>query len=282
MENLENETVIEEGRIVKRLSNSDLDFIRKNYEKLTLKQIADVIKRPVKTVEATVKRLKLNLSVEERYLINAQTDLKNSIYWKDVKLQFNEQEQELFLNHWSSLIDQFKEVPHTEKLQIMDLIKVTVLMERSLKEEQQQTATVARIRSQIIEQRQKPLTEQDVTFIMQLERDATLAVQSQLSFGSRYQDLLKQKESILKNLKATREQRVKRLEDAKENFTAWIKNLMGDPELRYNLGLQMEKMRMAANIEENRLSKLHTYADGSVDQPLFNEETVGLVKDEGI
>ena len=79
---------------------------------------------------------------------------------------------------------------------------------------------------------------------------------------------------MLKDLKATREQRVKRLEDSKETFIGWVRNLMSDPETRHDMGIEMEKMRLAAYEEEKRLSEYHQYEDHTVDQPFLTPETV--------
>ena len=46
---------------------------------------------------------------------------------------------------------------------------------------------------------------------------------------------------MLKDLKATREQRIKRLEDSKETFVGWIKMLIDDPEFSRGLGVAMER-----------------------------------------
>ena len=79
---------------------------------------------------------------------------------------------------------------------------------------------------------------------------------------------------MLKDLKATREQRIKRLEDSKETFVGWIKMLIDDPEFSRGLGVAMEKMRMSSENEKARLSEYHQYEDGGIDQPFLTPETV--------
>ncbi len=51
-------------------------------------------------------------------------------------------------------------------------------------------------------------------------------------------------------MKATREQRVKRLEDSKQNFTSWMAYLVTNPDVASSYGLEMEKMRLAMEKEE--------------------------------
>jgi hypothetical protein len=82
---------------------------------------------------------------------------------------------------------------------------------------------------------------------------------------------------MLKDLKATREQRVKRLEDSKQTFVSWVQNLMTNPDVRQEIGIEMEKMRLSVNKERKRLSEWHQYEDKLVDQPFLTPDSV---KDE--
>ena len=79
---------------------------------------------------------------------------------------------------------------------------------------------------------------------------------------------------MLKDLKATREQRIKRLEDSKQTFIGWVRNLMSNPDVRRQIGTDMEKMRLAMDAEKNRLSEYHKYEDGNLDQPFLTPDTV--------
>ena len=79
---------------------------------------------------------------------------------------------------------------------------------------------------------------------------------------------------MLKDLKATREQRIKRLEDSKQTFIGWVRNLMSNPEVRREMGIEMEKMRLAADIEADRLTEYHKYEDGTIDQPFLTPDSV--------
>ena len=79
---------------------------------------------------------------------------------------------------------------------------------------------------------------------------------------------------MLREMKGTREQRIKRLEDSKQSFTSWVAALMQDPEKIKKYGIEMEKMRLAMKKEEQRLGAYHKYEDGIVDQPFLTPDTV--------
>ena len=56
-----------------------------------------------------------------------------------------------------------------------------------------------------------------------------------------------------------------------------MNSILNNSELRRELGLRMEKSRLAMDIEKARLSSYHKYVDGSLDKPILNHMTV----DEG-
>ena len=89
-----------------------------------------------------------------------------------------------------------------------------------------------------------------------------------------YRELQAKKSSMLKEMKATREQRVKRLEDSKQSFTSWLAFLVTNPDVARGYGTEMEKMRLAMDKQKERLSQYHKYQDDIVDQPFLTPDTV--------
>jgi hypothetical protein len=89
-----------------------------------------------------------------------------------------------------------------------------------------------------------------------------------------YVALQKQHESILKNLKATREQRVKNAEARRKSWVDMIKALE-EKEFREKEGTELALMQKAITKEKNRLSEYHQYSPDVVDRPILNHETVG-------
>ena len=130
---------------------------------------------------------------------------------------------------------------------------------------------------QITEEKGRPIEYQDRDYIFNLERQIAVARAAQEALGRDYKDLQVKKSAMLKDLKATREQRIKRLEDSKQTFISWVSNLMTNPDIRQEIGTEMEKMRLSINKEKERLSEWHQYEDKLVDQPFLTPDTV---KDE--
>jgi chromosome segregation ATPase len=124
------------------------------------------------------------------------------------------------------------------------------------------------------DERSKDKDQQDMDYIINLERQVASLRASQESLNRDYRELQTKKAAILREMKGTREQRIKRLEDSKQSFTSWVANLLQSPDLMKKYGIEMEKMRVAMKKEEERLSSFHKYEDGTIDQPLLSPDTV--------
>lgn len=255
-----------------RISKKEEAFIENNLESMNYRQLAKALDRDPASVEQFIKRkFKVGLSNEEE----AQYDLEDRPYWQNLREQFTDEELVLFKYHWGRIISQFKDdVIPTEEVQVVDLIKLDLLMNRSLKVNKDNMEQV-RVLDKLIEQeRSLGVDDQDRDHIFQLERQAASLKSSTEGLGKDYRDLQDKKNKMLKEMKATREQRVKRLEDSRQSFTGWIAYLMGNPEELRKYGIEMEKMRLAMENEKGRLSQLHKYEDGMVDRPFLSPEIV--------
>ena len=172
------------------------------------------------------------------------------------------------------MIGQFRDdVLPTEELQVLDTIKLEILMNRALKEQQKSMRDIEDLEDWVTKEKQVSIEDRDMDRIFNLERQIAVLRASQESLNKDYKDLQQKKGVMLRDLKATREQRIKKLEDSKQTFTGWIKKLVEDPIYTREIGLDMEKMRMAYQKEEARLSEYHQYEDGGLDQPFLTPET---------
>lgn len=255
-----------------RISNDEARYITQNAQRLSVDEIAAELERDPDSINSFIKRkLKLGLSREEE----AAYSLEDRPYWVELRQQFTEEELALFKYHWSRIIAQFKDdVFPTEELQVVDVIKLELLMNRCLKGNKENLDQISAFEAMIQEERAFDPDQQDRDRIMNLERQVSGLRAAQESLNRDYRDLQTKKSSMLKEMKGTREQRIKRLEDSKQSFTAWIVHLMQNPDVVHRYGIEMEKMRLAMAKEEERLSQFHKYEDGQVDQPFLTPDTV--------
>lgn len=259
-----------------RLSKKECDFIKKNYNRLSYEEIATYLERDTNSIRSFVeKKMGKNITFQEEREVKAEYDIKNRAYWKELKAQFSEDELEMFVFHWKRIIAQFKdEVYPTEEIQVVDMIKLEVLMNRILKEQQTLTINITQAENLLRNERLKEEGDRDVALITNLEVQLAGYRAAQSEVMDLYNNFLNKKKDILKELKGTRDQRVKNLENSKSTFIGWMTHILSDIELRKNLGIRMEKMRLATEAERLRLSEYHKYVNGELDQPLLSNDTV--------
>ena len=255
-----------------RFTKKEIKYIKENMADMSIEEIGAELDRDPASIQEHIKReFKVGLSVEEE----AAYQLEERPYWCELKEQFSKQELELFKYHWTRVISQFKDdVIPTEEIQVVDLIKLELLMNRCLKGNKSNMDQINAFQELIRDERALDPDQQDVDTIINLERQVASLRAAQESLNRDYRDLQTKKNSMLKEMKATREQRVKRYEDSKHSFTGWIIHLINNPELTKSYGLEMERMRLAMAKERERLGQFHQYEDGQVDQPFLTPDTV--------
>lgn len=255
-----------------RISKEEERIIGRLVDSLTVEDIALKLDRDVESVDHFIKRkFRIGLTNEEV----AAFSLESRPYWNELTGQFTNDELELFKYHWTRIIAQFKDdVFPTEELQVVDVIKLEILMNRCLKSNKDNLNEMNLIDNMLREERSKEKEDRDQDYLMNLERQMASLRASQESLNRDYRELQTKKAAILREMKGTREQRIKRLEDSKQSFTSWVAMLIQDPETVKRYGIEMEKMRLAMLKERERLSAFHKYEDGLVDQPFLTPDTV--------
>lgn len=222
----------------------------------------------------------MNISKDALITRQAELDIKKSSEWNEIEQQLSEDEKDVFLHHWRELVAQFNnDVTHTERLQIMDVIRNEILISRCLKRINRANQKIEDCHREYMKERSLDLSIQVPNKLVDLQRQSADELIAVGQYNKEYQELSKRKNETLKDIKGTREQRVKRLEESKETITGWITTIMTEPKMRDELGRWVEKFRIAQVVEYQRLGEYHTYEDGSIEQPILNNETI---KDDNI
>ncbi len=227
-----------------RLSNEEARYITENANSISVEDIAENLDRNPSMIENFLKKnLKMGLSEFEQ----AAYELEDRPYWIELEQQFTEDELELFKYHWSRIINQFKDdVFPTEELQVVDVIKLEMLMNRCLKQNKENIDQINAFEGLLQVERQAEPEHQDKEVIFNLDRQIASLRAAQESMN----------------------------EDSKQTFTGWVAHLMQNPAVTQQYGMEMEKMRLAMEQEKERLSVFHKYEDGQVDQPFLTPDTV--------
>lgn len=258
-----------------RLSKAEWDYIEKNCDKMTADQMAKNLGRDIEPVRLYLQKIGKTKNKKEAFEVQAEYDIKTKPFWKQLQGQFSKEELEMFLYHWKEIIAQFRrDVLATEELQIIDTIKLEVLMNRALREQQETITTINQLEEGIAIEDAKSVADRDKEYHFSLQRQVASLRSAKEALSRDYKELQTKKSAMFKDLKATREQRVQKLESNKTTFAGLINKLLQDPDFFEAQGREMELARMAARGAQKELSAYHTFADGKVDRILLNENSV--------
>lgn len=266
-------TVYKTGRWSNEEISQTKDYIEQG---LSYEQIEARINRPANTIKQMVEqKLMMNISDDAKLVIEVEYDIKNSPEWRELCKQIDIEEQNTFLHHWREIVAQFdNDVTHTEKLQIIDVVRTEILINRVLSKihEYNQMIETNKLLHKL--EMDKDFVERDPNQLIEFQKKIGDSMNAIGALNREYKDLCDRKSAILKEIKGTRDQRVKRIEESKETLTGFMAALISDIQLRSKLGLYMEKFRIAKDVEFERLSEYHTYEDGQVEQPLLSAESI--------
>lgn len=255
-----------------RISIVEQAYIKQHAHKKDPQQIADHINR---SAESVIKWMDKNISKaaieEEEDLAN----LKDRPYYSQLSAQFSKSELDLFQYHFKEMWNQFKDdVFHTEEMQVIDAIKLEILMNRVLSSQRSNQINIESLEEEVKAEKRLGRELQDRDHIMDVNRQIASLQSAQEVMSREYKEYQAKKIAIIKELKGTRDQRLKTIEDSKSSWPSLVKRLTTDPKYRAAVGKEMEIMRKARDIEIERLSKPIVYEDGQVDRPLLNSESV--------
>jgi hypothetical protein len=260
-----------------QLSLDEEQFIRENMLSMSIERIASSLNRSTAPIERYIEENQLARDPleksEEKILLQK---LHSKSFWGEIKKQFDTDtgELEYFENVWINLVKQFREdVLPAEELQIKQFITIDILINRSMKERKRHIAETEKLQKQVDKEYDKPEAERDIPKLANLETQLSFARNSIANYTNEYTKLLNEQQKISKDLKATREQRIKRIEDGKSSWVGLIR-MLEDEEVREREGREMQILSMATDKIKEKLFDYHQYADNSLDLPFLTPESV--------
>lgn len=260
-----------------QLSLEEEQYIRDNVNSTPIEEIANHLNRSTAPINRYIEENRLLASSKDES--NDRT-LKHKLYlknfWPEIERQFDADSGELeyFANVWINLMKQFREdVLPAEELQIKQFITIDILINRSMKERKRHIVETEKLQKQVDAEYDKPEDQRDIPKLANLETQLSFARNSIANYTNEYTKLLNEQQKISKDLKATREQRIKRIEDGKSSWAGLIR-MLEDEEIREKEGREMEILAISTKKYKQILSEYHQYADNNVDKPFLTPETV--------
>ena len=236
-------------------------------------QIAKTIDR---TTAIVASRRNRHTPVEKRATDNeCLARLHGKSMWIQIQKQLNKDELALFEEQWVALNDQFsiQGVLMTEEISMKDLIIMEILCNRNLIDRKRIADSIDFYQILLKQEQEKPFNDRDIEQ-MQSWRDTINGMRGATeSLTKDYKEYVQRKGAILKELKGTREQRLKTIENSEKDIFSLIK-ILDEPEMRRMEGEELMVLRLAVANQRKRLKDLYKYADGKYDRPLLRPEDI--------
>ena len=260
-----------------QLSLGEEQFIRENFPSMEIEEIAKSLNRSPAPIKRYITENQLVVSEDEKNNVESlKQKLHTKTFWSEIKRQFDDSTGELqyFEDTWVGLIKQFREdVLPAEELQIKQFITIDILINRSMKERKRHIAETDKLQRLVDKEYSKSENDRDIPRLANLETQLSFARNSIANYTNEYTKLLNEQQKISKDLKATREQRIKRIEDGKSSWAGLIR-MLEDEDIREKEGREMEILALATAKYKERLEGYHSYEDKKIDRPILTPESV--------
>lgn len=259
-----------------QLSLEEEKFIRDNIIVLSVEEIAENLNRNIDPINRYIKENSITASENAKDLEILKRKLHTKTFWSEITRQFDSDtgELEYFEDTWIGLIQQFREdVLPAEELQIKQFITIDILINRSMKERKRHIAETDKLQQLVDKEYEKPEDQRDIPKLANLETQLSFARNSIANYTNEYTKLLNEQQKISKDLKATREQRIKRIEDGKSSWIGLIR-MLEDETIREKEGREMEILSIATENNKKKLQDYHQYQDGIIDQPFLTPDSI--------
>ena len=163
----------------------------------------------------------------------------------------------------------------TDEIMMKDVIIEDILLHRALEEKRnilndikEQELELMRVKSMAVELR----NQQDTDSATNALRTIVQLRGAQEAYTKEINDIKKTKDGKFKDLKATRQERLKTVEEAGKNIFALIKHL-DEVKMRESEGRMTALVYESAKRKQHELEQNTVFADGEVDRPWMTPES---------
>jgi len=254
-----------------RLSKEEIQFIDSNLGSMSDKDIADKIDR---SVDAITQRR----SAAPQRTVNAEiqsyiTELHSKHFWVTIKKSLLDEEIGAFENSWASLYSQFvhQGVTATDEIMMKDVIIEDILLHRALEQKKNILEEIKENEKLLAEEREKDMDDRDTDFMTNALRTIVQLRGTSEAYTKEINEIKKTKDGKFKDLKATRNERLKTVEESGKNIFALIK-LLDEQKMRQTEGKMTGLVYEAAKTKEGQMKQNMVFADGDVDKVWLTPE----------
>lgn len=273
--------VVEKKSFRKKLIDADKAYIHVNKGIATIPEMSAHLSVTEKCI-ADYLNVRQIIDVKPSEETNFRTRLINSFVWKQIKKQFDIDEIETFQERYIQLMEQFKDdVEATEEKQILEMIKIELLIDRNHIERQQVHNHIKEL-----QEMQKALfgahngdfegmTKEERQEVESLEAHINTNKGAESAKTIELMKLLDKQAGINRDLKGTRDQRIDKIEKGTTTFTDLVKAfVVKDTQERESKMHQL--LQQASQKEFKKLSQPISFADETKDSPFLSAESLEI------
>lgn len=240
-------------------------------------EIARSLRRPVSQI-TNYKKLYVSNAPEITVRRTEAEEMRRELHchssWEAIQQQFSPEELLFYENSYVEYRKQFKDMTSTELKQLEHLITIEIFMQRHNIDRIDSQQEVERMNKLLKREYAKgeELTPAEMQNIQALEIQIQASRAAAVSRTKEFKDLLEKHQALLKDLKGTRDQRIKHLEDRGKFITILQELEIADR--RKGVSEITGLMDLAVAEETKRLTKPFQYSDGMIDHPIINHEVL--------
>lgn len=276
-----------------RISDEEARFIERNLPLSSYKDVGLQLNRNPETIRKWCQRNGISTDKVSRKKTVIE-DIKRDKFFQQLDEMLTEDEIVLSHSIYLEMCEQFgNDIKYSERQEIIDFCIVTCLLNRELRKEKFIDEEMFRLNKEKTNLKKKKdsigddedeLEEEWIEQIDEIDMAIADIKEDRKETKIRQDKLMERKDKLLNSMNASRKNRADQLTHASKNFSALTEYLQKNPEYRRQVGLDIEKMRLAVHAEWFRLAQLHEFADGSLDYPILSSETVAkeLERDEAL
>ena len=262
------------------LTPEQIAYIEEQAQSQSVNEIAEHLNVKVNRVISVIqkKRNVLKQDGERRRDNQIMAELVSRPFYSGLKKQFSATELDYFNQEWISTVKQFNsDLLPTEETELKDLLILEIMKDQALAQNMQlksRRETLLKSLSRVEATMVNGVFDRDTQNLLnQIKSEIDRCEQKMNVNLENFKTLTNKSTESRKALAASRSQRITKIQNAKTNFTEWLRAIQ-DHETRKIIGKEMQTMKLAMENETGRLGEFHNFADGKPEIPLLSSETL--------
>lgn len=271
-----------------RIHPQEQFFVDQNMDTKTDEWMSKQICRPLRTIKVMKQRAlaarEANPIIEKdrkdsdrfKLLLRSRED------WATIKKQYTDEEIKLFEFYWCRLYKQLPDMNHTEEMQGVKLIHFDLAMNRTLQAKKsiiEEIAQCEKIINREWRKESKKAGSGNRELIEKIETQRAILLSEEQSRTREFNNTMEKYNKLMEHLKATRDQRFSKVENAKISFSDWIR-VHNEDQIRRRESHEAELSKVATQFATLEFGKEHRYEDGNFDRPILNADTIDIADDQ--